>query len=181
MAPPWETADQGARPILRLMPDLPADFYRQNEWANLTLIEACRSLSDEQLDTTAVGTFGSIRDTLRHIVSAEGGYASRLGIEPSPRLQRDDPWPGFDVLGEMISAAADALAAATRIAPDRTIRGGPPAEPLDVEVGVVLIQGFHHSTEHRSQIATILTTLGIDPPQLSSWDWGLDTGRMRRV
>ena len=68
------------------MPHLSIGFYRQNEWANLLLIEACRSLSEEQLDATAVGTFGSIRDTLTHIVSAEGSYAFRLGHEPKLRL-----------------------------------------------------------------------------------------------
>jgi hypothetical protein len=46
------------------------------------------------LDAAAEGTFGSIRD----IVSAEGAYAFRLGHEPEPRLQRDDPWPGSMLL-----------------------------------------------------------------------------------
>ena len=163
------------------MPDLITDYYRQNEWANLALVEACRGLDDEQLDATAVGTFGSIRDTLRHIVSAEGGYAARLGQEPSRRLQRDDPWPGFDALSEIISAAAEALVASAQDPTDRTIRGGSDAEPYEIDTAVVLIQAFHHSTDHRSQICTILTTLGVDPPELSSWDWGLAVNRMRRV
>ncbi|MFH1329522.1 MAG: DinB family protein [Actinomycetota bacterium] len=164
------------------MPDWVIDFYRQNEWANLTLIEACGALNDAQLDASAVGTFGSIRDTLRHIVSAEGGYAYRLGSEPSRRLQRDDPWPGLDALKEMASAAADALVSATRSTPDRIIRVGSDDEGrYDVEAAVILIQAFHHSTEHRSQICTILTTLGIEPPELSGWDWGLAAARMRRA
>ena len=162
------------------MHDVSTNFYRQNEWANLALIEVCRGLDDEQLDATAVGTFGSIRDTLRHIVSAEGGYAYRLGHEPSPRLQRDDPWPGLDELGEMVSAAADALAASSQIAPDRMIRvGSDDGDQYDVEAAVILIQAFHHSTEHRSQILTILTTLGIEAPELSAWEWALAVDRMR--
>ena len=163
------------------MPDLNIDFYRQNEWANLALIEACRDLTDEQLTTTAIGTFGSIRDTLRHIVSAEGGYASRLGHEPSPRLQRDDAWPGLDALAEMVSATADAFAATAGDAPDLTIRVESDTQHYDVEAAVILIQAFHHGTDHRSQICTILTTLGIDPPELSAWDWGLAADRMRKA
>jgi uncharacterized damage-inducible protein DinB len=157
------------------------DFYRQNEWANLTLIEACRPLHEAQLDATAEGTYGSIRDTLRHIVSAEAGYALRLGVEPSARLQRDDPWPGLDGLAEMVTAAADALAEAALGDPAAVIRGGSAEKPYDIEAVVILIQAFHHSTEHRSQICTVLTTLGIEPPELSSWDWGLATGRMLRA
>jgi len=163
------------------MTDLRVDYVRQNEWANLTLIEVCRGLTDEQLDATVEGTFGSIRETFRHIVSAEGGYAFRLGHEPSPRLGWDDAWPGFDALAAMVSAAADSLAAASTEDPNRILRVGGDEEPYDVEAAVIVIQAFHHGTDHRSQICTILTTLGIEPPDWSAWDWGLETGRMRRA
>jgi uncharacterized damage-inducible protein DinB len=164
------------------MAEWTGDFYRQNEWANLTIIELCSVLDDDQLDSTAVGTYGSIRDTLTHIVSAEGSYAFRLGHEPSPRLLNDDPWPGFDALKEMVSAAADSLVAASQDAPDRIIQvGSDDGDKFDVEAEVILIQAFNHGTEHRSQICTILTTLGIEPLELSGWDWGLISDRMRKV
>ena len=163
------------------MPDLTTDFYRQNEWANLALIERCRGLTDAQLDATAPGTYGSIRDTFRHIVGAEAGYAFRLGNESIRRLKPDDPWPGFDVITEMVSINTAALAAAAHAATDTPIRVGAADEPYDVEPAVILVQAFHHSTEHRSQICTILTTLGIEPPELSGWEWGLAVERMRRV
>jgi uncharacterized damage-inducible protein DinB len=158
-----------------------SDFFRQNEWANLALIEVCRPLSDEQLDATVPGTYGSVRDTLVHVVSAEGGYAFRLGHEPAPRLMRGAAWPGFDALAQMVSAAADALVAAADTDPTRVIRVGADDEPFDVEAGVILIQAFHHGTEHRGQVCAILTSLGIIPPELSSWEWGLAVGRMRSV
>ncbi len=160
------------------MSDLISDFYRQNEWANLAVIDACRGLTDERLDTPVEGTFGSIRDTLVHFIGSEGGYATRLGHEPSPRLQRDDGWPGFDALAQMASAAADSLVAAAQEASDRILRVGAENE-WDVEAGVILVQAFHHSTEHRSQVCTVLTTLGIEPPDLSSWAWGIAVGKMR--
>src|SRR6185503_4932910 len=56
---------------LRFMADLIDDFYRQNAWANLQLIEVCSALNDEQLDASAPGSYGSIRDTLVHLVGAE--------------------------------------------------------------------------------------------------------------
>ncbi len=159
---------------------LAADFFKQNEWASLVLIEACRGLDDEQLDATVPGTYGSIRDTFHHIVSSEGSYAASLGHEPSPRLHSEDPWPGFDALTEMVSAAAVALGSATDDDPDRTLRVGSSSQ-YDVEATVVLIQAFHHSTDHRSQICTILTSLGFEPPEWSSWRWGLSVDRMRKI
>jgi uncharacterized damage-inducible protein DinB len=161
------------------MSDLISDFFRQNQWANLALIDACRGLDEGQLDATAVGTYGSVRDTLRHIVSAEAGYARRLGHEPFPWLRYDDPWPGLDALAEMAGAAADALVAAAQEAPDRVIRVGPDNDAFDTEAAVILVQAFNHGTEHRSQVCTILTTLGIQPPELAGWEWGLAVGRMR--
>ena len=163
------------------MSDLTADFYRQNEWASLQLIGVCRGLSDEQLGATAVGTYGSIRATLRHLVSSEANYAFRLGEGPIRRLPPDEPWPGFDVLAEMVSVNAAVFGAAARGDANRIIRLDPDTDPYDSEAAVVLVQAFNHATEHRSQICTILTTLGIEPPDMSGWEWGLADGRMRKV
>jgi uncharacterized damage-inducible protein DinB len=163
------------------MSDLTTDFLRQNEWATLQLIETCRSLTDEQLAATAVGTYGSIRDTLRHIVASEAGYASRL--DPSiRRLPKDDPWPGFDTLAEMVSTNTEAFVAAAPGAGERLIHlDVDTEEPFDSDEAVILVQAFNHATDHRSQICTILTALGIEPPDLSGWEWSLAAGRMWRV
>ena len=43
-------------------------FCEHNTRANLRLLDFCARLSDEQLDASAPGTFGRVRDTLVHIV-----------------------------------------------------------------------------------------------------------------
>ena len=43
-------------------------LYEHNTRANLRLLDFCAGLSDEQLDASAPGTFGRVRDTLVHIV-----------------------------------------------------------------------------------------------------------------
>jgi len=159
------------------MADLIADFYRQNEWASLVLINACRDLTDEQLDAAAPGTYGSIRDTFTHFVNSEVFYAFRRGAADTPQVDPDDRWAGFDRLAELVHATA---AAATRWATgslSEPITVDPEA-PAAVDPAVILIQMVHHRTDHRSQINTILTTLGIEPPDLSSWSWGLADGRV---
>jgi uncharacterized damage-inducible protein DinB len=179
-SPEWGRGRRVAwQPILEAMPDLIADFYRQNEWANLTLIEYCKGLTDEQLDATAEGTFGSIRDTLRHIVAAECGYAVRLGATEVDRIPSDAPWPGLDELAERAKASATALTRLGHEASDEPITVGPPDDPWEVEPAVILTQMFHHSTEHRTQINTILTSLGLEALELSAWEWGVADGRMR--
>ena len=39
-----------------------AEFYKHNLWANLRLLDKCATLTDEQLDLAAPGTYGSVQD-----------------------------------------------------------------------------------------------------------------------
>jgi uncharacterized damage-inducible protein DinB len=48
-------------------------------------------------------------------------------------------------------------------------------------LGIRLAQVVHHGTDHRSQICTALTSLGIQPPELDVWDFGDTDGRVRVV
>ncbi len=50
-----------------------------------------------------------------------------------------------------------------------------------VPMGIRLAQAIHHATDHRSQICTALTSLGLTPPQIEPWDFGTATGRAREV
>jgi uncharacterized damage-inducible protein DinB len=50
------------------------ELYRQKTWATLRLIEHCQGLAHEHLDATIPGTFGTIGETLKHLVDAEEGY-----------------------------------------------------------------------------------------------------------
>lgn len=154
------------------------DFFRQNTWANLRLIAACSELTDRQLDTAVDGTFGSIRNTFVHILTSESGYARRLGRESDQSLPWDEAWPGFEALTAMASANGAAFMQVANHAGAELVEVGGDSNRYHVQTAVIAVQAFHHSTEHRSQIATVMTTLDIAPPELSSWEWGLATGRM---
>ena len=45
------------------------------------------------------------------------------------------------------------------------VRGAP--------VGIRLAQALNHGTDHRSQICSVLTALGVEPPGIDVWDFGL--------
>ena len=38
-------------------------------------------------------------------------------------------------------------------------------------LGIRLAQALYHGTDHRSQVCTALTTLGIEPPGIEVWDF----------
>lgn len=171
------------------MADLITDFYRQNEWANLRLIEVCRGLTDEQLDATAVGAYGSIRGTLAHLVGSEAGYVRRLGGSPRRALERGGGWPGFDVLEEVVRSSADGLIErAGAVGGSTVIEAGDSGGRFELEANVMLVQAINHSTEHRSQICTILTALGALPSTgddgqtiIDAWSWADANGLARPI
>ena len=45
-------------------------------------------------------------------------------------------------------------------------------------LGIRLAQVVHHGTDHRSQICTALTNLGIEPPAIDVWDFAWQQGRL---
>src|SRR5437660_8299974 len=85
---------------------MPADtltmLFGHNLWANLRLLVRCAALSGEQLAATILGGYGSIRDTLQHIVTAEQLYFSI--ISTGQRYDRTKHPPPV-TLPEMIEAA----------------------------------------------------------------------------
>jgi uncharacterized damage-inducible protein DinB len=147
------------------------DFYKYNLWANLRLLDACAQLSDAQLDTTAKGTFGSVRETLMHLFSAEEGYARHFrltGPAPTPPLEERGDFPGFDELRRRAeSSGKELLAIAEQGNLEHILHldGG----TYDASVMIVMLQAINHAIDHRSQIATLLSQQGIEPPDLDSW------------
>lgn len=45
--------------------------------------------------------------------------------------------------------------------------------------GLRLAQVVHHGTDHRSQVFTALSALGVEPPEMDLWAYGEATGRTR--
>jgi uncharacterized damage-inducible protein DinB len=48
-------------------------------------------------------------------------------------------------------------------------------------IGIRLAQVLHHGSDHRSQICTALTSLGVTPPEIDLWAYARETGRERAV
>src|SRR5690349_11799914 len=84
-------------------------LFAHNAWANLKLLDFCERLSDAQLDAAAIGCFGSIRDTLWHIVGAEVSYVERVNGKLPERPLSGDQFPSFEVLRDAVRWAGDEL------------------------------------------------------------------------
>ncbi len=150
-------------------------LFEHNRWANLRAVEACAGLADAQLDASVPGTAGSVRHTLMHIAGAEQRYVMRLSGR-QPTYGERDGWPGAEKLRQELDESGGALIELARSAnPDEVLRGEYQGRPYELPVATVYVQAINHATEHRAQIATILTQQDVEPPDFSGWAW--DTGR----
>ena len=151
-----------------------AAIFEHNRWANEQLLEACRGLTREQLDTVVAGTYGSLGATLAHIASGEAFYTVLLtGWRPSTAWQQDDPYPGIDPLLEVVRETGPRLLAAAESVPADQLIERDPGELI--AASVILVQAINHATEHRAQATTILSQLGITPPPIDGWHrWGYE-------
>ena len=164
--------------------DLLVEFFRHNAMMNGRLMEACRRLSPEQLGATATGTYGSVGATLVHIANSQEGYAARLLDTERPERLPEEPFPGFEALAERFAHGdAQLEEAATQAGQDRDVQvtGDDPPGTWSMPVSLFLLQAVNHGTEHRSQVATILTQLGVEPPEMDGWTYFFESGRMVEV
>ncbi|HET7030832.1 MAG TPA: DinB family protein [Candidatus Limnocylindrales bacterium] len=157
-----------------------ADAFDHHVWATLVVLDLLAPLSDEQLATTVPGTYGTILDTARHLVGSDRWYLF---------VQTDG---AVDAIAEEEMSVAQLREA---MAPDAASWAGVLAanhDPDDDKVlhrddgseahatwGVRLAQALDHGTDHRSQICTALTTIGIQPPEIDVWAWALTVGKHR--
>jgi uncharacterized damage-inducible protein DinB len=148
---------------------------RHNTWANGAIIDFCRDLDPATLEAIARGTYGTIERTMQHLIGGQQWYTQLLtGEVIGPRLRRDGPPPGLDVLAAVAAATGDRVVSVAE-SDDPTRRIGM-HEGRTSTVGVVLAQFAHHGNEHRTQITTNLGANGIEPPPLSAWAYGRAAG-----
>jgi uncharacterized damage-inducible protein DinB len=158
------------------------DAFAHHVWASLRILDACLALPPQQLETAVPGTYGSILDTARHLVGSDHWYLFRLTGDRSYITDEDHM-----TLAELRDAMEPNAAAWSRILeedrdPDAIVLGhNDDGSVTRAATGVRLAQVLHHGTDHRSQICTALTTLGVEPPNIDVWAYGAEVGRVVEV
>jgi uncharacterized damage-inducible protein DinB len=153
--------------------------FAHHVWATLRVIDAFLDLSVEELETSVPGRRGPMLETLRHVVGGDAedpfiltgdrAYyvdAERMSLAEA-RVVMERNGSGW---AEFISRSVDPDAVVGEVdETDGYQRWAP--------VGFRLAQALHHVTDHRSQICTALTTLGVGP-ETDVYDFGLATRRV---
>ncbi len=159
------------------------DAFAHHMWATLRLVDTCLELSPQQLETDVPGTYGSILDTLRHLIGsdawdlfvASGDRASLIREDkvqlPELRAAMESHGPGWSRL------------LAQDLDPDAVLDEVDPNDGYErhIAMGIQLAQVLHHGTDHRSQICTALTALGVEPPTIDVLEFGMLEGRVVEI
>ncbi len=162
-----------------------ADAFGHHVWATRRLIDACQALEGGQVEATATGTYGSILDTLRHLVGADASYLNVLSGGTFPRVP-DAEEASMDLAGlrAEMDTHGGAWAAVLAQDPDPDavlVRHRDDGSESCAPAGIRLAQALNHGTDHRSQVCTILTSLGVQPPDIDVWDYAWADGRLVEV
>jgi len=149
-------------------------FIDHSGWATHALLDHCLGLGDEVLAATTGGTYGTLHQTLTHLVDADAGYVSWLtGAEDVLLEGAAEP----DVLRQYAQRAREGWRAYLESAPDHervAAAGGDRRAPA----WVLVLQAVHHANEHRTQACSILGAHGLSHPDLDGWGYGTAEGAL---
>jgi uncharacterized damage-inducible protein DinB len=146
------------------------ELIHYNNWANAQILAACQQLTASQLSATAPGTYGTIHETLGHIIHAEADYVGRMtGDGPKPSFRWEEGPSVTDLAAFAGQVAAALLDAARRIPPTQIVHEEENGEFIDYHARHLFIQTINHGIEHRTNITTILAGLGLAAPQVDGW------------
>ncbi len=148
-----------------------AILFEHNNWANQKILDACASLSDEQLDAPPQSaTEGSIRSTLLHIVSAQYSYLRLLTLPLEQRRERVTV--EFAEIEKSMKDSGERLLELARDVSKLPAARIQTRDDYMVEPWVLMTQIINHATEHREQVKSMLTALGVEAPSIDGWDYG---------
>jgi len=151
-------------------------LFRHHLWSNLQLLALCKSLSAEQLQTTIVGVYGTLGDTLQHLVKSERSYLSRISTGRRFQAPENEGDLTFAQMAESLRHTGEGFIEwAPKVGAEETVEvhwdNNGIQGPVQVPKTVILTQVINHATEHRAQIMAMLTALGIEPPEMGGWDY----------
>jgi uncharacterized damage-inducible protein DinB len=143
-------------------------LFDYNYWANQKFFEVLSQLTDAQFIQPVAGSYGSIRNTLVHVLSAEWGWLDRCGGPArGPALSASD-YPTLasvrarwqQVEEHMRQFLASLSDADLERAVEFSIGNGPKQV---MRLGELMHHAAIHGVHHRGQVALLVRSLGYAP------------------
>jgi uncharacterized damage-inducible protein DinB len=143
-------------------------LFDYSYWANNRLLEVLSRLTPEQFTQPVAGSYGSIRNTMVHMLSAEWGWLDRCGGTRRGAALRATDYPTlgslFDRWGQVESYVREFLSTLRDEDLNRVVEfavGGGPTHAMPL--GELMHHAAIHGVHHRGQLALLLRVLGHAP------------------
>jgi uncharacterized damage-inducible protein DinB len=150
-------------------------LFEYDRWANDSVLQAASTLSVEQFTRDLGGSFGSVRDTLVHIVAGEWGWLTiwkepeltsafvtelwaRIGTIFDPKSYRDIA----AVRAKWAEVEKEQLEFVNRVT-DETLVKMLPVRGTHLSLAHLMQHMANHSTYHRGQVSLMMRQLGAVP------------------
>jgi uncharacterized damage-inducible protein DinB len=154
-------------------------LFDYSYWANERIFRAAGQLTPEQFTQDIAGSYGSIRNTMVHALSAEWGWLDRSGgPKRGPKLKSEDyptlqslldKWKTVEPqMREFLAGLKDADLA--RVV-EFSITG---TDHNALRVDQMLQHAMVHGAHHRGQLSLLLRTIGIAPGNNDMLEYFLD-------
>lgn len=150
--------------------NLAADY---NRWANSRIYNAASKLTEAQLKQDRQAFFGSIHNTMNHILLSDLIYRERLEKKPTTFTRLDDVlYDDFtaletahrindgwyvDYCRDVSDTMLDDILSFTPVGLDNS-------EKFSLPLRTCLTNLFQHQIHHRGQVHNMLSQTGIEPP-----------------
>ncbi len=153
-------------------------FAAYNAWANRRLYDAAAEMDDAARKAPAGAFFGSLHNTLNHLLVADRIWMNRFTGEGETHQRLDDvPFAEFTALRTtreaMDARMAEYVAGLSEDDLARTftyVRVTSP-EPITQALAPALAHVFNHQTHHRGQCHQMLTAAEREAPPLDLLFW----------
>jgi uncharacterized damage-inducible protein DinB len=144
------------------------DMFDYGYWANRKLFDVVSQLTPEQFRQPVAGSYGSIRNTLVHVLSAEWGWLSRCGgPERGEALKPDDYVTAESLLEAWGRVEGYVREFLSKLRDEDLARNvefmNPRGEKRSMALGELMQHAAVHGVHHRGQVALLLRLLGHVP------------------
>jgi uncharacterized damage-inducible protein DinB len=146
-------------------------LYDYGYWANRKLFDVLQRLTSEEFTRPVAGSFGSVRNTMVHIMSAEAGWLERCGgpkrgfrFDPlnSPTVETlIETWSKVEVNVRTFLATLQNEDLARHV--EYSLE---PPQKLSSRLGDLMHHAANHGVHHRGQVSLLLRTLGHEPGEI---------------
>jgi uncharacterized damage-inducible protein DinB len=147
-------------------------------------MEACRALTEEQLDLRATHSSRSVRELLQHVVGSELTFVLRTKGRQHEGESRhvEESWPGLEVLRDVVASTGDELIAiASNLGQHDVVELPYQGRTYEYPKSFFLLHAIEHGVEHRTEIKVTLALAAIETPDLDGWFYSPAAGYGREI